>query len=353
MSDFPEEKWSTRRERRSPSLFGPIVLIAVGVYFLLYNLGYVPTLNWIAALQLWPILLIFIGVNLIVHQAPRPWGTILSALVAITAVGFFGYVLLFGNDAPFLRQLDLTANAEFQTQEIAASAVGVETADVTIDFAAPPANVFPLEDSNDLIAGTVTYLDDVNFETDSSGGVATVRLETRDSSGWFWLDPRNWNDFGTAEPWQIGLSLRVPLDLRFDVGSGAVNLNLSTLQLDALRLDGGSGATVISLPGGDYGAVYNAGSGATQMALPPNGRQTVEIEGGSGSMTLALPRTMQARVEVNDGSGSFSLPRDRFTQIEGNQPDDGVWVTEDYDNAADAVLLILDVGSGSVRIVEE
>jgi LiaI-LiaF-like transmembrane region len=49
--------------------FWPGVLIAAGVYFLLYNLG---ALWWLRADIFWPIVLIAIGIWLIVRQRARP-----------------------------------------------------------------------------------------------------------------------------------------------------------------------------------------------------------------------------------------------------------------------------------------
>jgi hypothetical protein len=95
---------SAPKNRRSHSLFGPIVLIAIGVFFLLVNLGIIQdySFNWTAVLQLWPLFLILIGVNIIVKQAPPPVGSLLSALVGLTALAIFGYVLLFSDDNPML-----------------------------------------------------------------------------------------------------------------------------------------------------------------------------------------------------------------------------------------------------------
>ena len=72
--------------RQQPSLLGPIVLIAIGIYFLLYNAGLVPSLNWWAALRYWPLLFVFIGLNIIVRQAPRPFAAILSLLTGLLVI---------------------------------------------------------------------------------------------------------------------------------------------------------------------------------------------------------------------------------------------------------------------------
>lgn len=46
--------------RREGSLTGGIVLVVIGVYFLLWELGYIPGLH-----HLWPLILIIVGIVLI------------------------------------------------------------------------------------------------------------------------------------------------------------------------------------------------------------------------------------------------------------------------------------------------
>ncbi|HEX6384709.1 MAG TPA: DUF5668 domain-containing protein [Anaerolineae bacterium] len=344
MSDSREEK----RRRRNPSLFAPIVLIAIGVYFLLQNMGVMSGLNWIAALQLWPLLLIFIGINIIVRQAPRPLGTLLSALVGLTAVAVFGYVLLFGEGHPLLARLGVTGRSDYQTETIEFAAEDIESAVIDIDFDAPGGHLYALEDSANLIEGTVSTIGDLTFDTDVSGGRATVTLNDR-NSGFFWFNPGNWGDVTGANRWEIGLNPNVPLDLRLDAGSGAVSFDLSQLTLNDLFLDSGSGSVELLLSAGEYDVVHNAGSGSTRLTLPGEGQVTAEIDGGSGSLVLFLPASMAARVEVDGGSGSFN-PDDRFTLVSGERDGDGVWETPNYEDARDQLNLILDIGSGSVRI---
>jgi hypothetical protein len=95
--------------RGSRSLFAPVVLIAAGVFFLLDNLGMVADLDWPAALRFWPLLLIFLGLNVLVTQLRPPLGSFLSLLVALAAVGVFGYLLLAGSPDSAMRTFGLPA----------------------------------------------------------------------------------------------------------------------------------------------------------------------------------------------------------------------------------------------------
>ena len=320
------------------------MLISLGVYFLVQNLGLTPALNWAAALQLWPLLLIFAGINIIVRQAPRPIGSTLSLLVALLTVGIFGYVLFNDSETIFSR-FGIQPAAVTVQRETVEYAPDVSQASVTIDFAAAGADLYALSDSRSLIKGEVSYGNELIFETDTEGDSATIRLETRDSGGFF-FNPATWFTWSEMARWDLGLSPEVGLELRLDIGSGSVDLDLSELQLTYLEVDGGSGSAAVAMPAGSYDAAYDFGSGSVNITLPDGGRQEVELNSGSGGVTIYLPASMEARIELDSGSGSFNAGS-RLTQTSG---DDQVWETEGYGDSANQIILLIDQGSGSVRI---
>jgi hypothetical protein len=188
--------------RHQPSLFGPIVLVAIGLYFLLSNLDVISVnLHWFDLLRLWPLMLIFLGVNIIAQQAPRPLGALLSGLVALIAVLFFGYVLFFGLEGTALNRLGSIGAGEWQTEAIAFSANNVESAVIDIQTGPPGAHLYALDDSRNLIDGTVYYQDNLRFDTNLSGGEARVNLALRDGDNTF-LFPGSWGS--ETEQWQVG-----------------------------------------------------------------------------------------------------------------------------------------------------
>ncbi|MBK8987895.1 MAG: hypothetical protein IPM39_17810 [Chloroflexi bacterium] len=321
---------------------------------MLNNLGLLPSvsLNWMAALQLWPLLLVLIGVNIVVQQAPRPLGGFLSALVGVTAVAIFGYVLLFSQDNPRLAGLGLQTNpAEIQTRQISFTADDIQSADVELDLGMAGAAVSALEDSANLIEGQVSYVGDLTFDASQSGSRANIYLSEKNSGLW-WLNPSSWAS-GGLEKWQIGLNPGVVLDLRLDVGAGSATLDLRELSLRQVDVDGGAGSMELFLPDGDYDGVVDVGAGATRMTLAENGRQQITIDGGAGSLTIFLPANREAQITVNDGAGSFTINSSRFNQLDGRPDGNGVWQTADYGRAANALDLSIDVGAGSVTVREQ
>jgi hypothetical protein len=349
---YQEPKQTKRRRRHSPSLFGPIVLIAIGVFFLLSNLGVIQdySFNWAGVFQLWPLFLILIGLNIIVKQAPQPLGGFLSALVGLSAILVFGYVLLFGEDNAMFNRFGISNSpAEFTTEQINFAPGDVETAVIDIDFGAVGGDVSALADSNALIAGQVAYVGDLIFNTNTTGNHADVFL-TEKNEGWTWLNPANWNLGEESSRWQLGINPGVETELRLDSGAGSVNYDLDGLTLSHLTIDSGAGSITMTLPDGFYDVDSDQGAGSFKMTLPENGRQTIKLDSGAGSITIFLPAEMAAQVEIDSGAGSFN-PNSRFTQISGD--DDGIWETEDYKNADNRVELIIDQGAGSVTIREK
>ncbi len=346
-----EGKPSVRRTRHSnPSLFGPIVLISIGVLFLLNNLGLLPnlTFNWVAAFQLWPLLLILVGINIVVRQAPRPLGGLLSAFVGLIAVGIFGYVLLFSEGgAPFTGFIPPTKAENVQHQEISYPIDDAQSARIEMNLGLTGTDVYALEDSPNVIEGQVSYVGDLRFDTSRDGSQVSVFLR-EDNDGMWWLNPANWGENG-LEKWQIGLTPRLPLDLRVNVGPGSADLDLSDLTLQDLNVDGGPGSMEMSLPDGDYDAAVNVGAGSATMQLAANGRQKIEVDGGAGSLTIQLPADREARITVDGGLGSFSINGRQFTHVSGAD-DEGVWETAGYQNAPDALDLLIDVSVGSVSV---
>ncbi len=334
-------------KRKGPGLFVPIVLISLGVIFLLSNLGIIGSLDWGAALRLWPLALVFAGLGVIAQQLTRPWGGCLSALVGLLAVVVFGGVLLFGQQITWVQSWGGGDSAELQTLDVNVSADGVDSAEIRIDFDAPGAYLSSALDSDSLLEGTITYQDEVDLRSDVEDGSAEVSLATQDS-GWGWLNPATWDE---VEPWDLRLNSRIPTALQLDVGSGSVEFDLIGLTLTNLEIDGGSGVMHASLPAGQYETEFDGASGASQLILPTSGEHTIEIDGGSGAMVLQLPPRIGARFEIDAGSGAVSVRSSRLNSLSASSGDERVWQSDNYDpTSGNSLLVIIDGGSGAIAI---
>jgi hypothetical protein len=293
-----------------------------------------PSPNWDAVWRLWPLLLIFGGVNIIVRQVRRPIGTLLSGLVTVSALGLFGFVLFGG--AP-----SLARSVEARTELVTVPVGEAQEALVSIDFSSAGGELFA-GDPGTLIDGTISLVDDVIVGQEMDGDRAVVTVDTR-SRGFFWfLDGVN------LDPWQIGLSPALPIELRLDLSSGYVDLDLAELELSGLEVDASSAAFETALPAGSYPASFDLSSGSSTLTLAEGSTLNLEIDGGSGSVRLVIPNNLPTRVTVDGGSGAFRHD-DRFELVSGDR-DDGVWQTTGFDTFSQVLEIDLRIGSGSVSI---
>lgn len=338
-------------EGHRPSLFGPIVLIALGLFFLFGNLNLISDLHWFDLLRVWPLLLISLGLNILAQQAPRPYGVLLSGLVSLLAVLLFGYILIFGLEGTALDRWSSRTDGAWETQPIAFAADRVETAVFDIAIGPPGADVNALEDSRNLIEGSVTSFVEPVFETRLSGGEARVKLASPEGDDWIFT-PEHWRDYDDMPRWQLGLNPTIPTSLSLVAAAGSSYVDLSELTLRDLDFQAAAGEVELLLPDGDYDATLQTNAASSTITLPANGRHTLELQVNAGTVTLYLPPGMEARVEVKQSLGSFNSETIRLQRVSGTEQKDGVWETAGYDDSRHRVDLVVHIALGSVTLRE-
>jgi hypothetical protein len=296
-------------------------MIVAGVLLLLSNLGLLPEPSWDVLWRLWPVLLIALGIDTLFGRRSIGGAVIGGALI----LALIGGMLLLVFAAPRIPALvEWTRPAAWQTTHIEHPLEGIERAAVDIDWTSVPGRLSVLRDSPNLIEGDVAYQGDLIFDVRVRGDRADVRLDRNLGGAWFGLPGRQ-----EGGRWDIGLSPRVPLELRLDAGSGRCDLDLSDMRVNDLDLD--------------------VGSGTVDLILPSGSSFETRIDGGSGALQITLPEDVGARVDLESGSGSFQ-PGERFRLVEGERHNDGVWETEGVRTAEHVIKLRIDQGSGAIRI---
>ncbi len=310
--------------RRIPSLFWPIVLIVAGILFLLSNLGYLPEPSWNLLWRLWPVILIALGLDVLIGRRSIA-GAIISGILIFLLIGGVVLAVFFARNIPLLA--NLASSPTLQQDFVSHPVDDIEQAVVSIDFAAQQGKLVALDDSPNLIEGDIDYYGDLIFDVTEVGEGAEVELDSIQSAPVFDIDLRNEPAVGM---WDVALHPSVAYDLNLDGGSGGLTLDLSELTVTRFDLDQGSGAIVLSLP--EQSTFFG------------------EIDGGSGGVRIVVPETVGLRVILDGGSGAFRTD-ERFVLVSGD-PDDGIWETENYDDADYQIELDIDQGSGAISIRE-
>ncbi len=215
-------------------------------------------------------------------------------------------------------------SATLQSRHIEAPLAGIETANVTLEYGSGGYRLYALSDSDKLIDGEVSYYGDLTFDVNASNERANVRVDSHFTGMFFgFMSP--------DEKWDIGLSTQPTYDLDLNYGSGGGDADLSQLALSGGKIDGGSGHV--------------------NVRLPATGKFTLNADGGSGGLTFRVPGKIALRVEYERGSGGI-IPGSRLQLVSGDRNRDGVYETENFGSASNAITLIINGGSGSINIVD-
>jgi hypothetical protein len=245
---------------------GPVFWISVGSIILLANLGIVQWDLWDLALRFWPLLIIVAGLDIILSRyLQNVWGAILSLVLVIGLVlGILWYAEVYN-----------PVGKSVQTQSVSQPIGSATRADVTLSPATGSIRVHELTDGKNLVSGN-TYTsasETVTHSAVSSGNLTTYTLSSSGLSsngtttkvvvfpGWG-ISTNSHNP-----SWNIGLANTVPLNLNFSLGAGSANLDLTDLQLTKLNVEVGVGRSAITLPahGNFTASIDNAVGQTTQI----------------------------------------------------------------------------------------
>lgn len=303
------------QNQRGVRLFWPIILIGVGSILLLTNLGVITGNPWTIIFQLWPVLLIALGLEILLGGSTG-WRAVMSALLGLALVGGVLWVLIAQPAIPGLN----FGSSNLQTTNVSHPLNGTESARAELSFGAGTNKLYALSDSNNLIEGRLQTYSSPNFSVSTSGDRATIVLSPGSATV-----PMIFPSV-SKETWDVGLNSSVTYQLNLNVGVGQSKIDLAKLNISGGAIDGGVGTSELYLPG--------------------NGKYRLAINGGVGTMRIYVPSNLAVRAEVDGGLGSFNrLP-------EMQEVRDNVYETPGFSSAEDAVTLVIDGGVGSISMVE-
>lgn len=295
------------RENRHVKLVGPTILIGIGVILLLNNLGYLTWSFW-DILNLWPILLVAAGLELLVGRRSL-LGSLISAIIVLGLIA--GGVWLVG-------ATDITRTTA-QTIEIREPRGDITAARVTLSPAVAQINVDALNDSGNFVEATVQHRPNERV-TDSFTGGNTARLSVK-TSGSTGVAMGLSNRYA----WDFSFHPDVKLDLSIDAGMGDVNLDLRALTLESVKV--------------------NAGMGAVTIKLPETGKFDVDIDSGMGTVVIEVPASLGVRLQTEAAIVGRNLPA-------GYTRNNNRYTSPNYNSAENRADIQVNLGIGNITIRE-
>ena len=291
---------------RYRNLLWPALLILLGIFALLVNTNLIPVDRLYRLADLWPLLLIVIGLELFVRRARLPATTSTVAAIVIVAVavaGALAYVAL-GPVIP----------GGTRTLDRAEARQSLDQASVQIDVGSATVNVRGSSSlGNDLFRAHVEY---AGPTPDISLDRSTGRIEISQRSSFLLFGRQSFR-----------LDLQVSTDARWGLtlnsGSSTNTLDLSSVRVSAIELNTGSTTDDITLgpPSGVVPITIDAGSLTAHLHRPSGTAASVSVSGGNVNLTFDGRRThgigsAQAgttnqsdmyRIEINGGNCTVTM----------------------------------------------
>ena len=259
---------------RNRGLILPLILIGIGVVVLLANTGVLSRQAVERLGDLWPLLLVILGLQLILnHTLPRRQATLIGlAVTAVIVIAAVAYATLARATSVGAQKVDASAQSG-----------GLTAATLDLNYSAATVDVNAADLGDRLYQVHVDYPAGENPPTislDHENG----RLEIHESSSFslFHL-------FGSNRR-HIVLALTDRIPWTIQVGGGATNLSLDLrhLQLTKLEVSGGANRMDAQLP---------AAKGSVML----------EVSGGLSNLTLRAPAETQWRIGVSGGANAVTI----------------------------------------------
>lgn len=175
--------------------------------------------------------------------------------------------------------------------------------------------------------------------------------------------------------WDIQLSTRYPMTIDMEIGACEADFDLGGIPIKELSLEVGAASGVIEFskenPERMEELSIDAGASSIEMYNIGNANfDQFSFDGGAGSFELDFRGTYKGEsiieISVGLGSADIILPKDIPVQVDKggdnwmssvdlhrrslDEVDDDLYESDDFENADTRIVLILDVGMGSIDV---
>lgn len=272
-----------------------LFLIALGVVFLLMNLGLLSWTFWMELGYWWPVLLVILGIGVLFKRHVPFSFVLLVSLLVILALSLTGW-------GPSLQTRFTGAGPTSRFVQSYALPQGTSSARVQIDA-----------DAVDLkLDGASAGLADVDLAYPTAWGAGlSVSAESQGSgSVVFRVDQSGIHGFaapGTGTrmyDWTVHLTNQIPVNLTLNAGAVDGDLDLSQVKLEKFELRGGAGDVRVQFgrPEGKVPVSVDAAAADVVLVVPSGVPVSVAAEGVLGSVKGLSDLTEAA------GDGAVATP---------------------------------------------
>lgn len=294
------------------NVLGGLFIIFLGIVFLLNNFGLVGWDIWTVVFDLWPLILIAVGLRIIFRKS---WLVQVLSFLLIFAVPLACY-LIGGGVEWGAHRLDFRGDRgayswSFDSEE------GIKEGKLDLRLGAGALTI--QADSVKMLSVDAFTFPEPVIDAENKVGRKDFKItqNTKRFFGPFWQN-------GT-DNWQISLGKDILWDLNIDIGASTQEIDLRGITFNKLDIDSGAGNLSVII-----GNIQNDAE--------------IDIGAGAGSITIEVPGQIGIKAEIDTGVGAKNLEGRSWTQ-EGN-----TYISSNYEEAQFKLIIDLDAGAGRVTI---
>jgi hypothetical protein len=243
---------------RRQGIVGAFFWITLGVVLLLATLQVIPLDVWAVLLNLWPLLLVAIGLDLIIGRRSRV-GAVISFFFLLIILGAALFVMLGGVWGGFASEGD----------SITYPLRGANSAEVVLNPGVGSLRIGPLANSDNLVEGRIF--------SGRGERILTSAVPDQDvEAARFSMMSEGMVKFTPVAPssrwsWDLQINNSIPLDIEISLGAGTAELDLRELQVRRVQVEQGLGRVTVYLPNQEQAEVYIDGAMGETILVVPRG----------------------------------------------------------------------------------
>lgn len=265
------------RPVRGPSLTFPLILISVGALILLVNIGYIDNFSFPRLLQLWPMIFVLVGVELLVRDRSAALAFLLEIAIIVGAVAY-----AVAGPTTLVPIGTSTTTVGRQNAQSLALVLNYGAGELALHGGAA-ALVEVASSREDVRVQNVTH----------TGTAASVTVSPTDET--FLV--------GGERRWEVAVPSDIPVTLTVNVGAGTFTLDLRDVKLRSARISNGASQLVVRLPApaGDVPVTVSTGASTITFEFPPATAYRVRTTGGLNT------------VNGTEETSTYGAAADRYT----------------------------------------
>jgi hypothetical protein len=264
---------------RSEGWVGPLVGIGLGTILLLGNLHYLQWGSLDLLLRLWPILLVAWGLDIAFGHNHSVWSTLVRVgLGLLLVVGIIWIAIA----SPF--------GGGVKTVAFTQALDGAKQSSLNFSVAAGELTLSGGAEDNTLVKGTIGLPKDTNLTPDYQAPTDGSSSYTLEGAGVVLIP------MGTSIPWNLKVNSVIPIELTSRLGAGNMVLDLSGVKISDFDSELAVGRSVITLPR------KRSATGKVQVAV--------------GELVIRVPKGTHVIIHSSIGAATRLLPAG-YTETNG------------------------------------